>query len=182
MPRSIPTGAPGIVPRRRRRPTRTSPRSWNVRPTGHRHAADLRRRPRSSSARPRSPPIRPPRAARAGRCPGQAPGRRLRRGAGLLAMADAGPLDDLRRARVDLLRAQIAFASSRGDEASPLLLAAARRLEPLDAALARETYLDAFSAAMFAGRLAGGRRSAGGRGGRSPRAPPSHRAQVRHAA
>jgi DNA-binding CsgD family transcriptional regulator len=74
----------------------------------------------------------------------------------LLTMADAGPLDDLRRARVDMLRARIAFASSRADEASPLLLAAARRLQPLDAALARETYLDAFSAAMFAGRLAGG--------------------------
>ena len=55
-----------------------------------------------------------------------------------------------------MLRAQIAFASSRRNEAAPLLLAAARRLEPLDAALARETYLDAFSAAMFAGRLVGG--------------------------
>ena len=54
-----------------------------------------------------------------------------------------------------MLRAQIAFASSRRNEAAPLLLAAARRLEPLDAALARETYLDAFTAAMFAGRLAG---------------------------
>ncbi|HET6367496.1 MAG TPA: hypothetical protein VFG27_09745, partial [Pseudomonadales bacterium] len=74
----------------------------------------------------------------------------------LLATAEAGPLDDLPRARIDLLRAQIAFASSRGNEAPPLLLAAARRLEPLDAGLARETYLDAFSAAMFAGRLASG--------------------------
>jgi DNA-binding CsgD family transcriptional regulator len=74
----------------------------------------------------------------------------------LLATAEAGPLDDLPRARIDLLRAQIAFASSRGNEAPPLLLAAARRLERLDAGLARETYLDAFSAAMFAGRLASG--------------------------
>ena len=74
----------------------------------------------------------------------------------LLATAEAGPLDDLPRARIDLLRAQIAFASSRGKEAPPLLLAAARRLERLDAGLARETYLDAFSAAMFAGRLASG--------------------------
>ena len=39
-------------------------------------------------------------------------------------------------------------------EAPPLLLDAARRLESLDAALARETYLDAFGAALFAGRLA----------------------------
>jgi DNA-binding CsgD family transcriptional regulator len=74
----------------------------------------------------------------------------------LLATAEAGPLEDLPRARIDLLRAQIAFASNRGKEAPPLLLAAARRLERLDAGLARETYLDAFSAAMFAGRLASG--------------------------
>src|SRR6185437_4956200 len=33
---------------------------------------------------------------------------------GLLALAQAGPLDDLQRARGDLLRAQIAFASSHG--------------------------------------------------------------------
>jgi DNA-binding CsgD family transcriptional regulator len=35
-----------------------------------------------------------------------------------------------------------------------LLLAAARRLEPFDLDLARETYLDAWGAALFAGRLA----------------------------
>src|SRR6266446_5344575 len=37
----------------------------------------------------------------------------------------------------------------------PLLFKAARRLEPLDLGLARETYLSAWIAAMFAGRLAG---------------------------
>ena len=74
----------------------------------------------------------------------------------LLAMAQAGPLDELQRARAELLRAQITFAVTRGRDAPPLLLAAAKRLEPLDAALARETYLDAFSAALFAGRLARG--------------------------
>ena len=74
----------------------------------------------------------------------------------LLAMAQAGPLDELQRARAELLRAQITFAVNRGRDAPPLLLAAAKRLEPLDATLARETYLDAFSAALFAGRLARG--------------------------
>ena len=59
----------------------------------------------------------------------------------------------MQRAQVDLLRAQLAFASRRGTEATPLLLAAARRLEPLDVSLARETYLDAFSAALFGARL-----------------------------
>ena len=73
----------------------------------------------------------------------------------LLAMADAGPLEDFQRAQVDLLRAQLAFVSSRGTDATPLLLAAARRLEPLDIGIARETYVDAFSAALFGARLNG---------------------------
>jgi len=44
----------------------------------------------------------------------------------------------------------------RGRDAPPLLVEAARRLEPLDATLARETYLDAFAAALSADRLARG--------------------------
>jgi DNA-binding CsgD family transcriptional regulator/tetratricopeptide (TPR) repeat protein len=72
---------------------------------------------------------------------------------GLLAMAQAGPLDELQRARADLLRAQIAFASSHGRDAPPLMLSAARQLEALDVGLARETYLEAFTAALFVGRL-----------------------------
>ena len=74
----------------------------------------------------------------------------------LVAMAEAGPADEFTRARIDLLHAQIAFAKSRGNEATPLLLAAARRLEGFDVALARETYLDAIAATVFAGRLARG--------------------------
>jgi DNA-binding CsgD family transcriptional regulator len=73
---------------------------------------------------------------------------------GLLASAQAGPLDDLGRARADLLHAEIAFAQNRGSDAPLLLLQAARALEPLDARLSRDTYLDAWSAALFAGRLA----------------------------
>jgi len=71
----------------------------------------------------------------------------------LAATAEARALDEFQRARVDLIRAQLAFAASRGSEATPRLLAAARRLEGLDASLARETYLDAFSAALFGARL-----------------------------
>jgi len=74
----------------------------------------------------------------------------------LLATARAGPLDDLERARAQLLHAQITFARTRGRDAPPLLVAAAKQLEPLDAALARETYLDAFAAALSADRLVGG--------------------------
>jgi DNA-binding CsgD family transcriptional regulator/tetratricopeptide (TPR) repeat protein len=72
---------------------------------------------------------------------------------GLLAMAQAGPLDELQRARCDLLRAQVAFASSHGRDAPPLMLSAAQQLEALDIGLARDTYLGAFTAALFAGRL-----------------------------
>jgi DNA-binding CsgD family transcriptional regulator len=72
----------------------------------------------------------------------------------LLAIALAGPLDEFGRARAQLLHAQITFSTTRGREAPGLLLAAAERLKPLDAELARETYLDAFAAAISAGRLA----------------------------
>jgi DNA-binding CsgD family transcriptional regulator len=74
----------------------------------------------------------------------------------LLAAAQAGPLDSLQRARVDLLRAEIAFTVNRGNDAPPLLLRAAGQFEVLDVASARDTYLEAMSAAMFAGRLATG--------------------------
>ena len=73
----------------------------------------------------------------------------------LLVTAEAGPLDEFQKALVDLLRGQIAFASGLGSDAPPLLLTAARRLEPINLDLARETYLGAWMAALFAGRLAG---------------------------
>jgi len=74
----------------------------------------------------------------------------------LVAIAESGPLNELHRAEVDLLRAQIAFAVNRGRDAPPLLLKAAKRLELLDARLARDTYLDALTAAVLAHRLATG--------------------------
>jgi DNA-binding CsgD family transcriptional regulator len=63
---------------------------------------------------------------------------------------DDGVLDELDRARVDLLQAQIALEQRRGSDAGPLFLSAARRLEPLDPELARETYLDALGGVMAA--------------------------------
>jgi DNA-binding CsgD family transcriptional regulator len=75
----------------------------------------------------------------------------------LIATAAIAPLDDLQRARLQRLRAQVAFARKRGNDAPPLLLDAAKRLEPMDAELARETYLEALGAAIFAGRERGGR-------------------------
>ena len=72
----------------------------------------------------------------------------------LLAMADAGALTDFQHAQADLIRARVAFVTNRGSDAPPLLLRAAKRLEPIDTALSRALYLDALSAAIFAGRFA----------------------------
>jgi DNA-binding CsgD family transcriptional regulator len=74
----------------------------------------------------------------------------------LLGTADAVPLDELALARIDLVRAQIAFASKHGSDAPPLLLKAAKRLTGLDPELARETYRDAFCAAVHVARLNAG--------------------------
>jgi DNA-binding CsgD family transcriptional regulator len=74
----------------------------------------------------------------------------------LLATAELAPLDELQRARLERLRAEVVFARTRGRDAPALLLDAARLLEPLDAAMARETHLEAIAAAMYAGRLGDG--------------------------
>jgi len=73
----------------------------------------------------------------------------------LLTTAEAGPLEEFASARADLLRGQIAFAMGHGSDAPPLLLKAAKRLEPLNRDLARDTYLSGLMAAAFAGHLAG---------------------------
>jgi DNA-binding CsgD family transcriptional regulator/tetratricopeptide (TPR) repeat protein len=70
----------------------------------------------------------------------------------LLAAAELTPLDELQQARLERIQSALAFQRRRGD-ALPLILTAARRLEPLDANWARESYLDALGAAIFAGRL-----------------------------
>src|SRR5258708_788100 len=72
----------------------------------------------------------------------------------LLAIAAICPLEELDRARVDRLQAHIAFARTRGGDTPLLLSAAAKRLEPLDADLSRETHLEALWAAVRGGRFA----------------------------
>ena len=74
----------------------------------------------------------------------------------LLAAARLGPLTQLQQACVNVVAAQIGFAESRGSATFPPLLTAARHLGPLDARRALDSYVDAFSAALFAGRLATG--------------------------
>ncbi|TDY09058.1 LuxR family transcriptional regulator [Mycolicibacterium litorale] len=79
----------------------------------------------------------------------------------LLAIADMAPLSALERAGVARLRAQMEFMRSRSGDAgappvgdtAPALLDAAGRLEGLDDFAARESYLEAFAASMYAGRL-----------------------------
>jgi len=74
---------------------------------------------------------------------------------GLLAAVEAGPLDALRTAEVERLRGHLALMERRGTDAVQLLLSAARRLGPLDAESARETHLEALSAALWVGKLEG---------------------------
>jgi outer membrane PBP1 activator LpoA protein len=69
----------------------------------------------------------------------------------LLDTVESTSVDTLERARIELIRAQITFVSGSPRDAPLLLLNAAMRLEPLHVDLARQTYLDAWGAAMRAG-------------------------------
>ena len=94
----------------------------------------------------------------------------------LLASAAAGPLDELDSAMLQRLRGQIALGLGRVGEAAPLLLDAAKRLESLDAALARETHIEALWAASVAGRLGAGVLDAAEAARAAPPAPEPPRA------
>jgi DNA-binding CsgD family transcriptional regulator len=72
---------------------------------------------------------------------------------GLLVAVEAGQLDPLQTAELERLRGQIAYDQRRVGDGARLLLSAARRLEPLDSGLARETHLEALGAAMWAADL-----------------------------
>jgi DNA-binding CsgD family transcriptional regulator len=99
----------------------------------------------------------------------------------LVSSAATGPLDDVQRAQVDVLRARVSFAADRGSEAPTLLLSAAKRLEPLDGAAARGIYLDALTAAFFAGGLGGdvdARQVAAAARAAPPPASPAHAADL----
>ncbi|MGA4538984.1 helix-turn-helix transcriptional regulator [Uniformispora flossi] len=73
----------------------------------------------------------------------------------LAAVADLHALGPLDYARLSRLRARILFARSRSDEAAPLLLDAAAQFSAASSPLAGETYLEAISATIFAGRVHG---------------------------
>ena len=174
-------GAGRGPPPRAPRPRRRNGRGDRSRPAGlasrPRHAADQRRGGRGAGT-----VRRPGAGARRRRCGGGVPpaGRRPDRRSRRVAATgrwrpprpasrpapstppsacwrrrEAAPIDAFQRARVDLVRAQVAFASGFGGDAPPMLLTAARGLEPFDLDLARETYLAAWGAAEMAGSVAG---------------------------
>jgi DNA-binding CsgD family transcriptional regulator len=64
-------------------------------------------------------------------------------------VADRFARSEFLRARAHLVRSHITFAAGLNNEAPPMLLAAAQRLEPFDMDLARETYLLAWGAAAL---------------------------------
>jgi DNA-binding CsgD family transcriptional regulator len=67
-------------------------------------------------------------------------------------MAEAGRGDEPARARLSLIRGRMAFRGGMSGESLELLLEAAGRYERLDARLARETYLEALTAALLGHR------------------------------
>jgi DNA-binding CsgD family transcriptional regulator len=73
----------------------------------------------------------------------------------LLVTAESGVLSELEQASAGLVRGRILFLTTRSSDAAALLLTAAERFQELDPELARETYLEALTAAIFAGPLAG---------------------------
>jgi hypothetical protein len=93
----------------------------------------------------------------------------------LLSTAAIGPLDERHRAMLQRLRGQIALDLRRADDAVPLLLDAAQRLERLDPGRARAVYLEALRAASVAGRLGPGMSAAA----HAARAAPPHPGEAR---
>lgn len=77
----------------------------------------------------------------------------------LVAAAHDATDDELVAARCELIRAKTAFAASRGVDAPPLLLAAAKRMERLDPLESRKAYLGALLASILVGRMSTERHS-----------------------
>jgi DNA-binding CsgD family transcriptional regulator len=77
-----------------------------------------------------------------------------KRAAALLELAAPKLEDELHRAEALSLRGALALALGENGHTSGMLLRAAKAFEPFDARLARDTHLEAITAALFAGRLA----------------------------
>ena len=149
---------PRLAPRTRRRRTRRS-RRRRARALGRASARPRRARGRSGAPRAgdRADPRRDaPGRARAGRGGGELPGRaRSTRRARCWPRRRPGRSTASRAREPRSFGATVAFVSAYGNEAAPLLLEAARRLEPFDLSLARRAYLTAWSAATTAQHFGG---------------------------
>jgi DNA-binding CsgD family transcriptional regulator len=73
----------------------------------------------------------------------------------MLTLVETAATEDDQTAHALLLRAQLAFASGRARESIRLFMSAADQLQELDPTVARETYLEAWAAAVFAGEPGG---------------------------
>src|SRR5258707_955844 len=133
-------------------PARRRRRSWPAGSARRPPTPGPARSGRGFRGRPAALPLEPARRAKRALAAAQAKYLAAAFDAALavLATAETGPLEESQRARAELLRGQIAFASGHSDDAPRLLLKAARQFEPLDVRLARETYLEALFAALFA--------------------------------
>ena len=149
---SIPIGAPGTAPRRRRRRTSRSPRSSNGRPAARSRAGASRPPPRSSRTRPCSRRSRL--AARAACSPRRGrsatPARSTRRWS-CWSRSRPGRSTRCRRRRSSSCAARSPSTSAASARPRGCSSSAARRLDSLDAELARTTHLKALGAAMWAG-------------------------------
>ena len=151
---SIRTGAHGIARRPRRSSTRAWPASSSDRPAARAAAAGIAA---AAAFLARAAELTPDPAQRGRRALAAAQAK-FEAGAPeaaleLVAVAEMCPLDELQSAQLALLRAQFAFVLTRGTDAPALLVDAAGRLEALDPALARQTYLEALGSVMYGGRL-----------------------------
>jgi DNA-binding CsgD family transcriptional regulator len=71
----------------------------------------------------------------------------------LLSVVKASTRNDFQQARIEMIEAELSFTTTHGGDAPRLLLKAAGRLESADVGLARLTYLQAVSAAVFSDEL-----------------------------
>jgi DNA-binding CsgD family transcriptional regulator len=73
----------------------------------------------------------------------------------MMTIVETAATDDDQVAHALLLRGQLAFASGRPRDSIRLFMSAAEQLKELDPTVARETYLEAWAAAVFAGEPGG---------------------------
>ena len=165
-------------------PTSRSRRSWSGRRAGRRPAAGMAAAAaflQRSVELTAEPARRSARALAAAQASLQAGAFEQRPSCSQLAAA--GPLDELQQARVDLLRGQIAFASSAGGDAPALLMKAAKQFEPLDAGARAPDLPGRVGCRVVRRAVRGRRRSAGSLPGRPVSPAARRRAQpVRSAA